>query len=83
VLAQFGELMQAFAAHFAPLADSFAEVNISLGPTGELRYPAYNKSDGWSYPDRGNFQAYSRLAQQGFREWALARFGGLTGVAAR
>lgn len=83
VLTQFRELMQSFAAHFAPLADSFAEINISLGPTGELRYPAYNVSDGWNYPDRGNFQAYSRLAQQSFRDWALARFGGLGGVSAR
>lgn len=83
VLGQFSELMQAFATHFAPLADSFVEINISLGPTGELRYPAYNKGpngDKWEYPDRGNFQAYSRLAQQSFRDWALTSFGGLSGV---
>jgi beta-amylase len=83
VLDEFSELMQAFATHFAPLADSFAEINISLGPTGELRYPAYNKADGWNYPDRGNFQAYSRLAEKSFRDWALANFGGLNGVATR
>jgi hypothetical protein len=75
--------MQAFADHYAPLAGNFGEINISLGPTGELRYPSYNKSDGWNYPDRGNFQASSLLAQQGFRDWALASFGGLDGVAAR
>jgi hypothetical protein len=83
VLDEFREFMQAFATDFAPLADSFAEINISLGPTGELRYPAYNKSDGWNYPDRGNFQAYSRLAEKSFRDWALASFGGLNGVASR
>jgi len=83
VLDQFREFMQAFATHFAPIAASFVEINVSLGPTGELRYPAYNGADGWHYPDRGNFQAYSRLAQRHFREWALARFGGLDGVASR
>jgi hypothetical protein len=83
VLDEYREFMQAFAAHFAPLAASFVEINVSLGPTGELRYPAYNQSDGWNYPDRGNFQAYSRLAQHNFRDWALANFGGLNGVAAR
>lgn len=83
VLEQFREFMQAFATHFALIADSFVEINVSLGPTGELRYPSYNGADGWRYPDRGNFQAYSRLAQRHFREWALARFGGLSGVAAR
>jgi beta-amylase len=56
------------------------EINISLGPTGELRYPAYNESDGWQYPDRGNFQAYSRLAQENFRDWAIKKYGDLSGV---
>jgi hypothetical protein len=83
VLDEFREFMQAFATHFAAIAADFVEINVSLGPTGELRYPAYNGADGWKYPDRGNFQAYSRLAQRNFRDWALASFGGLNGVAAR
>jgi hypothetical protein len=83
VLKQYSQLMEEFAAHFKPVADNFAEINISLGPTGELRYPAYNGSDGWKYPDRGHFQTYSRLAQQSFRDWALAQFGGLEGVSKR
>jgi hypothetical protein len=44
VLDEYREFMQAFSAHFAPVASSFVEINISLGPTGELRYPAYNGS---------------------------------------
>jgi hypothetical protein len=83
VLEEYRELMRAFAAHFAPFAESFVEINLSLGPTGELRYPAYNGADNWSYPDRGNFQAYSRPAGEAFRAWALERFGGLAGVSAR
>jgi hypothetical protein len=83
VLDEFSELMQAFGQHFAPQAPHFVELNVSLGPTGELRYPAYNGSDGWSYPDRGNFQAYSPLARTRFRDWALASFGGLSGVSNR
>jgi beta-amylase len=80
VLAQFREFIDAFEQHFAPLAGDLIEINISLGPTGELRYPAYNGSDGWQYPDRGNFQAYSGLAQENFRSWALAKYGDLSGV---
>lgn len=80
VLAQFREFLEAFEQHFAPLAADVSEINISLGPTGELRYPAYNGSDGWHYPDRGNFQAYSDLAQAHFRTWALAKYGDLSGV---
>jgi hypothetical protein len=75
--------MRAFAQHYASRTQDFAEVNVSLGPTGELRYPSYNSDDCTGFPDRGNFQAYGRLARQDFREWALARFGGLAGVSAR
>lgn len=83
VLAQFRELMDAFEARYARYAGAMTEINVSLGPTGELRYPAYNFSDGWSYPERGYFQAYSALARADFRRWALSRFGGLDGVARR
>jgi len=83
VLAQFAEFINEFEQHFAPMADDFIEINISLGPTGELRYPAYNSSDGWQYPDRGNFQAYSDFAKENFRNWALANFGGLSSVSNR
>jgi len=80
VLAQFHEFLGAFERHFAPRVGDLIEINISLGPTGELRYPAYNESDGWRYPDRGNFQAYSDFAQAHFRRWALAKYGDLSGV---
>jgi beta-amylase len=83
VLQQFTEFMQAFAAQYGSAAGDFLEINVSLGPTGELRYPSYNMNDGWSFPDRGNFQAYGTLARQSFRQWALVHFGGLTGVASR
>ena len=83
VLQQFTEFMQAFAQHFSGQAGDFVELNVSLGPTGELRYPAYNGNDGWNFPDRGNFQAYSNVAREQFRDWALTRFGGLSGVSSR
>lgn len=84
VLAPLVRFMRAFNEHYAGYAGSFGEINISLGPTGELRYPAYDSArDHWNYPDRGNFQVYSRLAQADFRAWALRNFGGLAGVASR
>jgi len=84
VLAEIEEFMTAFAETFATDAEQFVEINLSLGPTGELRYPAYNREDGWpGTSDRGNFQAYSSLARADFRAWALAEFGGLDGVEQR
>lgn len=69
VLPQYQEFMQAFAKRYAGLASDISEINISMGPAGELRYPSYNSHDGGrtAYPSRGGFQAYSALAVADFR----------------
>lgn len=62
-------------------ANSLQEINVSLGPAGELRYPSYNGHDsGTGYPSRGALQAYSPLAQQSFRNAVIAEYGSLAGV---
>ena len=84
VMHQYEEFMNAFEDEFGPaFACMIDELNISLGPTGELRYPSYGPHDGWVYPHRGYFQAYGNKAREGFRNWALSNFGGLEGVNAR
>lgn len=62
--------MVAFQANFFKYASIINEINISMGPAGELRYPSYNMHDGPSagYPHRGALQAYSDLAVDSFRE---------------
>lgn len=83
VLADFRELMGAFQEHFAPKAARIAEVNVSLGAAGELRYPAYNAHDpGAGFPLRGTLQSHGRLAVASFRRAMLERYGSLAGVAA-
>ncbi|MAD75495.1 MAG: beta-amylase [Rheinheimera sp.] len=69
VLPQYIEFMQAFASQYAAMAPSISEINISMGPAGELRYPSYNSHDGGrtAYPSRGGFQAYSTLAIADFQ----------------
>lgn len=49
--------------------ERFPEINISLGPTGELRYPAYSAEDGWNFPHRGYYQCYSESARRSFVRW--------------
>lgn len=84
VLDEFREFMDAFENEFAYIAGDIIELNISLGPTGELRYPSYNQNDNWAgTTDTGNFQAYSDSAVQNFRTWAMTNFGGLTGINTR
>lgn len=82
VLSQYQEFIEAFENHFASKAAVIDEINISMGPAGELRYPSYNSHDNGltGYPTRGGFQAYSEPAKQDFRNWAVAKYGSLAGV---
>ncbi|MDN3647905.1 family 14 glycosylhydrolase [Reinekea marina] len=82
VLSEYKEFMEAFEAHYASKANLIDEVNVSMGPAGELRYPSYNAHDGGltGYPTRGGFQAYSEPAKQDFRNWAIAKYGSVSGV---
>lgn len=51
------------------LEKRFPEINISLGPTGELRYPSYSSEDSWMFPERGYYQCYSESASRSFLRW--------------
>ena len=55
-------------------------VHISMGPSGELRYPSYFEPLGWRYPDRRSIQAYSELAKRDFRSHLVRLYGGVAGV---
>jgi hypothetical protein len=79
---KYREFMSAFQAHFASKAGTTDEVDISMGPAGELRYPSYDMHDGAAcgYPTRGCFQAYSDPARADFRAYVLNKYGDLAGV---
>lgn len=70
-LNEFKEFYEAFRDRYLDYAQrgDFAEINISTGPTGELRYPSYNMADGWQFPDAGYFQASSNIAAASFSVW--------------
>ncbi len=83
VLPDYRELMTAFRDHYASRAGSISEVNVSLGPAGELRYPSYNSHDkGTGYPTRGGLQSYSSLAVEAFRAAAFKKYGSLSKIKA-
>lgn len=74
----FPAVQNAYFNYMCSFVDTFAdylrredilEVNISLGPSGELRYPSYYE-EGHDFPNRGSMQCYSRLAIQCFRDYA-------------
>lgn len=39
-----------------------SEIEIGLGPCGELRFPSYPAKHGWKYPGIGEFQVSSQTA---------------------
>lgn len=79
-LGEYVEFMKAFERKFAHLAPHMDEINISCGPTGELRYPSYNYHDRWRYPHRGYLQCYSRPALIDFREHMIRKYGSVANV---
>ena len=36
-------------------AGVIVNIEVGLGPAGEMRYPSYPQSQGWSYPEIGEF----------------------------
>lgn len=72
---EYIDFMNAFENQYKDYADDFIEINISCGPSGELRYPAYQlpndpdnpTNDAWSFPHRGYFQCYSEPARADFQ----------------
>ncbi|WOK92787.1 beta-amylase 2, chloroplastic-like [Canna indica] len=52
---------------------TISEIQIGLGPCGELRYPSYPAKHGWRYPGIGEFQCYDEYLQNGLKEAAKAR----------
>ncbi|WP_439565324.1 family 14 glycosylhydrolase [Microcella sp.] len=79
---EYQAFTQAFVARYGTTyATRMQEINVSLGPAGELRYPSYNSHDsGTGYPTRGALQAYSPLAIKSFQQWALAKYSTLAGI---
>ncbi|MCY7340932.1 MAG: family 14 glycosylhydrolase [Pseudonocardia sp.] len=79
---EYRDFTRAFADHFgARYRDDVVEINVSLGPSGELRYPSYNAHDvGTGYPTRGALQSYSALAVQDFQTTMLRKYRSLSGL---
>lgn len=77
---QYNELFASFAANFTSYKSIIPKIYLSAGPSGELRYPSYYNSAGWSYPTRGKFQVYTDTAKNAFRNAMITKYGSLNGV---
>ncbi|KAI3873408.1 hypothetical protein MKW98_008060 [Papaver atlanticum] len=50
-----------------------SEIEVGLGPCGELRYPSYPVKHGWRYPGIGEFQCYDKYLMKNLTNAAVAR----------
>lgn len=77
VMPYYERFMEAFKQRYKKYAWMTDEINISLGPAGELRYPSYNSHDWGDYPNRGTLQCYSSLAKEDFQRYVINLYGSL------
>ncbi|CAN1144771.1 Beta-amylase 1, chloroplastic [Linum perenne] len=58
----YSDFMRAFKDNFQHLlGDTVVEIQVGMGPAGELRYPSYPEKDGiWKFPGIGAFQCYDK-----------------------
>eukprot|EP00850_Spirogloea_muscicola_P004636 SM000020S05986 [mRNA] locus=s20:231535:236334:- [translate_table: standard] len=63
----YGDFMESFRTNLHEYLEGgmISEIEVGLGPAGELRYPSYPETHGWRFPGIGEFQCYDRylLAQ--------------------
>lgn len=54
----YSDYMRSFRENMAEFLESelMIDIEVGLGPAGELRYPSYTQSQGWKFPGIGEFQ---------------------------
>ncbi|XP_043713169.1 beta-amylase 2, chloroplastic-like [Telopea speciosissima] len=69
------EYMRSFRVEFDEFFEDgiISEIEVGLGPCGELRYPSYPVKHGWRYPGIGEFQCYDKYLLKNLRKAAEAR----------
>uniref|UniRef100_A0A0E0LLU2 Beta-amylase n=1 Tax=Oryza punctata TaxID=4537 RepID=A0A0E0LLU2_ORYPU len=65
----YADFMKSFRENMADFLDSglIVDIEVGLGPAGELRYPSYPESQGWEFPGIGQFQCYDKYLEEDFR----------------
>ncbi|KAF6138602.1 hypothetical protein GIB67_032496 [Kingdonia uniflora] len=61
--------MKSFRESMADFLDSglIIDIEVGLGPAGELRYPSYPQNQGWLFPGIGKFQCCDKYLKEEFK----------------
>ncbi|KAL9270207.1 Beta-amylase 3, chloroplastic-like protein [Drosera capensis] len=70
----YADYMRSFQEKFSDyLGEVITEIQVGMGPCGELRYPSYPESNGtWRFPGIGEFQCYDKYMQASLKAAAIA-----------
>ncbi|XP_068634713.1 beta-amylase 3, chloroplastic-like [Aristolochia californica] len=70
----YSDFMTSFRQSFKDfLGDVIVEIQVGMGPCGELRYPSYPESNGtWKFPGIGEFQCYDKYMGASLQAAAIA-----------
>ena len=71
----YERFMESFREAFWDEREHIAKIYVGMGPAGELRYPSYASSMGWSYPQIGEFQTFGPRFGEFFKNFLSARYG--------
>ncbi|XVF01814.1 hypothetical protein REPUB_Repub04eG0121800 [Reevesia pubescens] len=66
----YSDYMKSFMEHMSDFIEAglLIDIEVGLGPAGELRYPSYPESQGWVFPGIGEFQCYDKYLKAEFKE---------------
>ncbi|XP_008794866.1 beta-amylase 3, chloroplastic [Phoenix dactylifera] len=69
----YADYMRSFHERFSDyLGDVIVEIQVGMGPCGELRYPSYPESNGtWRFPGIGEFQCYDKYMKASLQAAAI------------
>nr|QBQ34101.1 beta-amylase [Hordeum vulgare]QGJ04017.1 beta-amylase, a-1,4-glucan maltohydrolase [Hordeum vulgare subsp. vulgare] len=70
----YADYMTSFRENMKDFLDAgvIVDIEVGLGPAGEMRYPSYPQSHGWSFPGIGEFICYDKYLQADFKAAAAA-----------
>ncbi|KAJ8426732.1 hypothetical protein Cgig2_011553 [Carnegiea gigantea] len=68
----YRDYMKSFRENMSDFLDKcvIIDIEVGLGPAGELRYPSYPQNQGWNFPGIGEFQCYDKYLREDFKKAA-------------
>uniref|UniRef100_A0A7C9DB45 Beta-amylase n=1 Tax=Opuntia streptacantha TaxID=393608 RepID=A0A7C9DB45_OPUST len=68
----YSDYMKSFRENMSDFLDKcvIVDIEVGLGPAGELRYPSYPQNQGWNFPGIGEFQCYDKYLREDFKKAA-------------